>query len=145
MLLGYDNIKGDTIVYERMKCDNLVRVILVDKAVKLIKKYRSASKHGYVFPVFARDIKTQQHLYDRVQYMLLCVRTTLKKICGELGIQERVTWYTARGSFLSRMIDEGYHPLQIAQQTGNSPSTIYRYYDAITNRQEMKKRMNRVL
>lgn len=87
----------------------------------------------------------QQHMYDRVDNVNLSVRTTLKRICQELGIQERITWYSARGSFISRMIDEGYHPLQIAQQTGNSPSTIYRYYYAVTDREGIEERMNRVL
>lgn len=50
--LRHENIKGDTIIYERMKCYNIVRVILVDKAEELIEKYRSVSRHGYVFPVF---------------------------------------------------------------------------------------------
>lgn len=35
------NVKGDMIVYERMKCDNLCRVVLVDKAAALIEKYRT--------------------------------------------------------------------------------------------------------
>ena len=52
------------------------------------------------------------------------VNKTLQKICDHLGIREKVYWSSARSSFISKMIDEGYHPLQVAEQVGNSPQTI---------------------
>ena len=69
----------------------------------------------------------------------------LRKICDEAGITETVVWSSARGSFISRLIDEGYHPLQIAEQTGNSPHTIYKYYYSNTNKEAMREEMNRIL
>jgi len=58
---------------------------------------------------------------------------------------EKITWSTARSSFISRMVDEGYHPLQIAEQVGNSPNTIYKHYYTNTQREKVKEHMNRVL
>lgn len=142
--LTRDNVKGDMIVYERMKCDNLCRVVLVDKAAALIEKYRTQSYLDYVFPVIKRKNILQQHKYNRVEYTTLSVNATLRKICDELGITERVVWSSARSSFISRMIDEGYHPLQIAQQAGNSPNTIYKYYYAVTDQEKLKKEMNEI-
>ena len=34
----------------------------------------------------------------------------------------------ALSSYILKMIDEGYHPLQVAELAGNTPQTIYRYY-----------------
>ena len=42
------------------------------------------------------------------------------------------------------MIDEGYHPLQVAEQVGNSPQTIYKYYYTITNPEEVREKMNQL-
>ena len=42
------------------------------------------------------------------------------------------------------MVDEGYHPLQVAEQVGNSPQTIYKYYYTITNKEEVREGMNKV-
>jgi len=40
------------------------------------------------------------------------------------------------------MIDEGFHPLQIAELAGNSPQAIYRHYYTISNKEKMKEKMN---
>jgi len=40
------------------------------------------------------------------------------------------------------MIDEGFHPLQVAELSGNSPQTIYRHYYTISNKEKMKEKMN---
>ncbi|MBS6268996.1 MAG: hypothetical protein KH586_08670 [Tannerella sp.] len=42
------------------------------------------------------------------------------------------------------MIDEGYHPLQVAEQTGNTPQTIYRYYYTINDKEKMLDEMNSI-
>ena len=51
-------------------------------------------------------------------------------------------WSSARASFITRMLDEGYHPFQVAEQAGNSPQTIYKYYYTITNKEQMRQEMN---
>jgi hypothetical protein len=40
------------------------------------------------------------------------------------------------------MIDEGFHPLQVAELAGNSPLTIYRHYYTISDKEKMKEKMN---
>ena len=60
------------------------------------------------------------------------------------GIYENVTWRMARSYFISKMVDEGYHALQIAEQTGNSPNAIHRYYYSRTNKEELRQNMNKV-
>ena len=137
-------IKGDAIVYERIKEYKIARVIVIDKATDLIEKYRKEAYMNYVFPIFKKRNMTETQMYTRVHNLTYKVSQTLTKICDELGIKENITWSSARSTFISKLIDEGYHPLQVAEQTGNSPQTIYKYYYAITNREELRDNMNRI-
>lgn len=138
------SIKGDVIEYERIKSDKRARVILTDKAVAMMKKYRKLSYMNFVFPVFKRKDMSQRHMYDRVGYLNLMVGRTVRKVCAELGIKEHITWGTARSSFITKMLDEGYNVYQVAEMTGNSPATIYKNYYGITNRDCLKEGFNAI-
>lgn len=141
--LEKDRIKDGMIVYERIKLDRVARVLLIDKAAEIIERYRTEGYMNYVFPVFKWKKMDQAHLYATVSRVSCKVNRTLQKICDHLGIREKVYWSSARSSFISKMVDEGYHPLQVAEQVGNSPQTIYKYYYTITNKEEVREGMNR--
>ena len=143
-LLTRDQIKDDQIIYERTKYDKQARVIIIDKAVEIIERYRTEAYMNYVFPTIKRCNLTQTKLYGRVKRINEKVNEPLQKICDHCGIKSRVTWGTARSSYISKMIDEGFHPLQVAELAGNSPQTIYRYYYTISNKEKMKGKMNKV-
>ena len=49
---------------------------------------------------------------------------------------------TARSNYISKMIDESFHPLQAAELADNSPQTIYRHYYTISDKERMKDKMN---
>lgn len=85
---------------------------------------------------------SQQHMYNRVNYVSHMVNQTLQKVCVGLEINHHMTWGTARSSFIAKMLDEGCHAYQIAEMTGNSPMTIYKHYYGITNREEIRDRLN---
>lgn len=143
-LLTRDQIKDDQIIYERTKYDKQARVIIIDKAAKIIERYRNEAYMNYIFPTIKRCNPPQQKLYGRVKRINEKVNQTLQKICDHCGIKSRVTWGTARSSYISKMIDEGFHPLQVAELAGNSPQTIYRYYYTISDKEKMKQKMNEV-
>ena len=54
---------------------------------------------------------------------------------------ENITWYSARGSFISKMVDAGNNPYVVAEMAGNSPLTIYKHYYKNTKREEIKRQM----
>ena len=141
-LLTRDQIKDDQIIYERTKYDKQARVIIIDKAADIIERYRTEAYMNYVFPTIKRCNPTQQKLYGRVKRINEKVNETLQKICDRCSIKSRVTWGTARSSYISKMIDEGFHPLQVAELAGNSPQTIYRHYYTISDKEKMKGKMN---
>lgn len=137
-------IKGDMIIYDRTKYDKQGRVIIIDKAAEIIERYRKEAYMNYVFPTIKRCNPTQSKLYGRVKRINIKVNETLKKICDILEIKSHITWTTARSSYISKMIDEGFHPIQVAELAGNSPQTIYRYYYTMSDKEKMKNRMNEV-
>ena len=49
---------------------------------------------------------------------------------------------TARSNYISKMIDESFHPLQVAELADNSLQTIYRHYYTISDKERMKDKMN---
>ncbi|MDR2005284.1 MAG: phage integrase SAM-like domain-containing protein [Prevotella sp.] len=135
-------IKKDEIAFERIKCNKQVRVVLIDKAKDLIEKYRKEAYMNYVFPIFKKCNQSEKNRYELVSRLTVRVNKTLRKICVHQGITEKVTWGTARSCFITKLIDEGYHPLQIAEQVGNNPQTIYKYYYINTNKEKMRKHLN---
>lgn len=143
-LLTRNQIKDDMIIYDRTKYDKQARVIIIDKATEIIERYRNEAYMNYVFPTIKRCNPTQFKLYGRVKRINAKVNETLRTICNHCGIKSRVTWGTARSSYISKMIDEGFHPLQVAELAGNSPQTIYRYYYTISDKEKMKEKMNKV-
>lgn len=143
-LLTRNQIKDEMIIYDRTKYDKQARVIIIDKAAEIIERYRSEAYMNYVFPTIKRCNPTQSKLYGRVKRINEKVNETLRKICDHCGIKSRITWGTACSSYISKMIDEGFHPLQVAELAGNSPQTIYRYYYTISNKEKMKGKMNKV-
>ena len=60
----------------------------------------------------------------RVKEISSKVSRTLRNICKILRIKDKVTWYSAHGSFISKMVDAGNNPYIVAEMAGNSPLTI---------------------
>lgn len=137
-------INGDCLKYERIKTDKICRVILTEKALAMIEKYRPHAYMNYLFPVFKLKNMPQHKMYGRVNYITQAVSQTMEKICAELGISHHITWSTARSSFICKMLDEGYHIYQVAEMTGNSPMAIYKHYYGITNREEIRNTINEI-
>lgn len=141
--LNKDCIKEDTIVYERMKILKEAKVPLLDKAKAIIRKYKEQSFADYVLPVFTHKHVTEKQRRDRVERLSLKVNKTLEKVRKMLKYDDKITWYAARGSFITKMIDDGYHPVLVAEQAGNSPDIIYRHYYKTTNTDEIRQSMNK--
>ncbi|WP_282918726.1 phage integrase SAM-like domain-containing protein [Porphyromonas macacae] len=137
-------IKHGIIEYQRIKFPNRVKVVLANKAAAIIEKYRKEGYMDYVFPVFKKRDMSVASRMRRVEWINQSVNGTLKKVCEQLGITQKITWGTARSSFISRLVDAGYTPLQICEQTGNSPAAIYKYYYAVTDHEKMRSKMNEI-
>ena len=127
--LTWDSIKEDKIIYERMK---------------IIEKYRGMGFENYIFPVFTHKHKTDMQRTKRISNLTVKMTITLAKACRLLKIKDKLTWYSARASFITRMVDQGYSPYVVAEMAGNSPMVIYKHYYKNTKADEMLKEMNSI-
>lgn len=142
--LTWDSVQEDRIVYERIKFPKTAKPILLKKAKDIMNKYKGMGYENYVFPVFTCKHTTTAKKTTRVKQLSSHLSKTLTKACRMLRIKENITWYSARGSFISKMVDAGNNPYVVAEMAGNSPLTIYKHYYKNTKRDEIKKRMEQM-
>ncbi|WP_300897692.1 hypothetical protein [uncultured Alistipes sp.] len=66
----------------------------------IIGKYAKAdhADEDYVFPVYTEKHVTDKQKMGRRSSFSTLVSETLDKVCEILGIDEKMTWYTARGT-----------------------------------------------
>ena len=143
--LTWDCVKEDKIVYERIKFPKTAKPLLIPQSRALLRKYKGTGYGNYVFPVFTRKHTDSVKRNTRVGDFSKSVSRTLSKACRILKIKEYVTWYSARGSFISRMVDDGNSPYAVAEMAGNSPMTIWKNYYKNTEREKLAERMRAVL
>lgn len=139
--LTWDSIQEDRIVYERIKFPKTAKPILLKKAKVILDKYRGTGIENFVFPIFTVKHVTSKQKNKRVCKVTEKTNKTLAKACKLLHIKEHITWYSARGSFISKMVDAGNNPYIVAEMAGNSPMTIYKHYYKNTKRDELKTAM----
>lgn len=142
--LTWDLVQEDRIVYERIKFPKTAKPILLKKAKDIMDKYKGTGYGNYVFPVFTHKHTTTAKKTTRVKQLSYRLSKTLTKACRMLHIKENITWYSARGSFISKMVDAGNNPYVVAEMAGNSPLTIYKHYYKNTKRDEIKKQMEQM-
>lgn len=142
--LTWDSVQEDRIVYERIKFPKTAKPILLKKAKEIMNKYKGSGYDNYVFPVFTHKHTTTAKKTTRVKQLSSRLSKTLNKACRMLRIKENITWYSARGSFISKMVDAGNNPYVVAEMAGNSPLTIYKHYYKNTKRDEIKKQMEQM-
>lgn len=142
--LTWDSVQEDRIVYERIKFPKTAKPVLLKKARDILNKYKGTGYGNYVFPVFTRKHTTTAKKTTRVKQLSSRLSQTLTKACRMLRIKENLTWYSARGSFISKMVDAGNNPYVVAEMAGNSPLTIYKHYYKNTKRDEIKMQMEQI-
>lgn len=142
--LTWDMVHEDKIIYERIKFPKTAKPVLLKQGKKIMEKYKGKAYANYVFPVFTRKHTTTAKKTTRVHDISKDVAQTLAKVCKMLRIREHITWYSARGSFISKMVDAGNNPYVVAEMAGNSPLTIYKHYYKNTKRDEIRKQMEQI-
>lgn len=142
--LTYNMIQGNQVIYERMKFPKIGKPLLIEKSKQIIEKYEGQGIDNYVFPVFTKKHTTEAKMRNRVIQISNRVSKTLTKVCKILDIKENITWYSARGTFISRMVDAGCSPAVTAEQAGNSVAVIFKHYYKFTEGETLLTKMNSV-
>lgn len=114
--------------YERIKFPKTARMKFNAKAQAIVDRYKHKCYEDYLLPVFSYKHKTEAQQRGRLKRLCDKVNKTLKKVKAFIKYKGPLTWYSARGTFISMMIDNNIHPIVVAQMAGNSPNTIYKHY-----------------
>lgn len=92
--LIYDNIIDKRLIYIRKKTKKLIKLPIQDKALGIVKKYKSNS--CYIFPILSEFHKTDIQKANRVHKVLGKVNKCLKVVGEELELPIDITTYVAR-------------------------------------------------
>ena len=122
------DMKKRKITYERIRTPKKARPPFVPRAEAIAQKYRSECFSDFVLPIFSARHDTHIRKKHRVGALCGLVNTTLRHIVGLLGYDEEITWYSARGTYITMMVDKKYPPDVVAEHSDNSVITIYKFY-----------------
>jgi len=140
--LVWDSLKDGIWVYERMKVSKIARMPHTNKAKQIIRKYKKQCYDNYVLPIFSEEQAEESQRQHKVTNLCHDVCETLEKIAKMIGYKGEIGWYSARGTFITKMIKSGYNAPEIAVMAGNSAATIYRDYFKPKDSQTLKKEVN---
>ena len=122
------DMKKRKITYERIKTPKKAKPPFVPRAEAIANKYRNECYADFVLPIFSARHDTHIRKKNRVNHLCGEVNKTLRRIVNLLGYDEEITWYSARGTYITMMVDKKYHPGVVAEHRGNSVITIYKFY-----------------
>lgn len=143
--LTWDCIQDNMLIYERMKTTKCAKMVLTDKAMKIINKYKEKSISNFVLPVFQEKHVTEKQKNNRVECIERKVNNLLERVRGMVMYPEKITWYSARGTFITKMADSGFPTIVIAEFAGNSIQAIQKHYFKNTKHEEMRMIINNLI
>lgn len=122
------DVEKHKICYERIKYPKKARPPFLPPAQKIAEKYRNQCCGDYVLPLFPKINMTEMQIKSRMNYLCLQVNQALRRALEVLGIKEDICWYSARGTYITMMLDRKYDAGIVAEHCGNSVLTIYKNY-----------------
>ena len=129
------NIDGGRMVYVRQKTKKLIILPLQEKAVEIMNRYRSPQRK-YIFPILDNRERTPRQIRNRIYDVLANVNGHLSDIGKELGIELKISSYTARHSYATVLKRSGVSTSIISESLGHSSERITQIYlDSFDNEQ----------
>lgn len=142
--LNWSSIKdNDILQYERMKIYKDAEVPLIQKAWDIINKYKDEAYDDFVFPIFTAKHTTEEKKRVRIISFFAKVNKILHKVSDKIEYDGKITFYAARGSFITRMIDKGMNSFVVAKHAGTSSKMIEKHYYNVTDPDTVKGLMER--
>lgn len=123
------DVEQHKMAFERIKYPKIARPPFLPRAQKIAQKYKHLCCGNYVLPLFTKEKMTEIQRKSRMNYLSIQVNATLRRAVDVLGLKvENISWYSARGIYITMMLDRKYDPGVVAQHCGNSVLTIYKNY-----------------
>lgn len=132
--LTYDNIVDKRLIYIRKKTKKLIKLPIQDKAMDIVKKYKS--NNSYIFPILSEFHKTDIQKENRIHKVLGKVNKYLKAVGEELGLLIDLTTYVARHTYATVLKRSGVNTSIISESLGHSSEKVTQIYlDSFENSQ----------
>ena len=144
--LTWDCIDEDGyLCYERIKFPKKARIKFNSKAKAITEKYKDKCFENYMLPIFTHKHPTEQQRDRKRRRTGEKVGLILEKVRKIIKYKDKITWYSARGTFISEMIASDIHPVDVAAMAGNSPNTIYKHYYKNVDQKQIDDKMEKAL
>ena len=143
--LTWECIADGMLIYERMKTRKQAKMVLTDKALNIINKYKDKSYGNFVFPILQEKHVTEKQKDARIDFIERKVNSILERVRGMVMYKEKITWYSARGTFITKMDEAGFSALTIAEFAGNSVQAIQKHYFRNTKKDEIRRTINNII
>jgi len=100
LLMAWDNIKDDRLVYTMYKTNKIHSLKLKEKPLAILEKYKGRGE-SYIFPFFSDryDYSDPMFLHNQIGAKTALINKYLKEIGKKAGINKKITTHTARHSF----------------------------------------------
>ena len=151
-LLKYKNIHGEFIVFERAKTLRTSRsnpqpisIYINEEMKRIIQRWGNSdsSVENFIFPILHPKTDLVKQRKDIQQFTKVTNKWT-KRMANDIGIQSKVTTYTARHSFSTVLKRSGASIEFISESLGHSDvKTTEHYLDSFEN--DMKKQYSNSL
>ena len=149
--LKYKDVNKETFSFirhktkEKNKNCRTITVPITDDISQIIIKWgnKDKSAENYVFP-FLKDGATENQILTSVRHRIAKLNEGLKLICDDLGIEKKLTSYSARHSFATTLKRSLISTEYISESLGHANLDITkRYLDSFENeqRQEIAKHL----
>ena len=141
--LEWTNIDEKCILrYNRYTTGKKAEVPCFKKAFDIAEKYSSKCFNHFVLPIYSHKQISEDQKIMKLKRVSIHVNRTLTKVAELIGYDGKITWYSARGTFITYMVKKGYNAFDIAKMCGNSVMAIERSYFKQTDHKNILDEMN---
>jgi len=136
--LKFQNIDGETVLYDRAKTSNTIQnpkpivINLLPQTIEIIERWcnKKRNENNYIFPILKHHMdEIQKHKVK--DQLVKTINHYMKKIGEEIGLEKKLTTYAARHSFATVLKRSGAPMELISESLGHkSLQTTESYLDS---------------
>lgn len=147
--LTADSLVDGFIVFTRSKTNRstrskpiLIKVFILDKMQEIIEQH--GNQEGYLFPILRNEMTLEQQI-NKIELAIRSINHHIGKIAKTVGIEKKVTTYTARHTFSTVLKRSGASIEFIADSLGHASILTTRAYLDSFEDEEKKKWSEKLL
>jgi integrase len=143
LLMTWDNIKDDRLVYTMYKTSRVHSIKLKDKPLAILAKYKTSGE-SFIFPFFSDrfDYSDPMYLHNQLGAKTALVNKYLKEIAKKAKISKNITTHTARHSFADLARQKTDNIYNLSKTLGHSSIKVTEAYLASFDQQAVDDTMD---